>query len=126
MVAATESHRILALFRGTLFCMSYAAVGKTWAARGLRPVLPVKSRWHHFNACNPQRDGASGRTRTDGLPVYETGPVAAEAQRRVKTGRFCQYRAGVCWLSAGRSAFELRSEVEISCPPGSCTSSSAL
>lgn len=25
MVAATESHRILALFRGTLFCMSYAA-----------------------------------------------------------------------------------------------------
>ena len=26
MVAATESHRILALFRGTLFCMSYAAI----------------------------------------------------------------------------------------------------
>ena len=82
MAAATESHRILALFRGTLFCMSYTANVKTWVAKVSRPVLPVKSRWHHFNACDPQRNGASGRTRTDDLPVYETGPVAAEAQRQ--------------------------------------------
>lgn len=37
-VAATESHRILALFRGTLFCMSYAAVGKT-GPRGYRALF---------------------------------------------------------------------------------------
>ena len=30
--------------------------GNTWAARGSRPVLPVKSRWHHFDTCNPSKE----------------------------------------------------------------------
>ena len=37
MVAATELHRILALFRGTLFCMSYAAIWKNLGRQGIAP-----------------------------------------------------------------------------------------
>ena len=39
MVAATESHRILALFRGTLFCMSYAAIWKETGPPGYRTLF---------------------------------------------------------------------------------------
>ena len=39
MVAATESHRILALFRGTLFCMSYAANLKKTGPPGYRALF---------------------------------------------------------------------------------------
>ena len=39
MVAATELHRILALFRGTLFCMSYTAVWKKLGPPGYRALF---------------------------------------------------------------------------------------
>ena len=85
-VAATESHRILALFRGTLFCMSYAAM-ETPGPPGDRALFyRLKAGGITLILATRRKNGASGRTRTDDLPVYETGPVAAEAQRHWKRG----------------------------------------
>ena len=67
MVAATESHRILALFRGTLFCMSYAAnLERKLGPPGYRALFcRLKAGGITLMLATRVKERSSGRTRTD-------------------------------------------------------------
>ena len=66
MVAATESHRILALFRGTLFCMSYAAnLVKSRPPGYCALFCRLKAGGITLMLATCAKERSSGRTRTD-------------------------------------------------------------